>query len=135
MASEVSYRTVLVMVVLIVLAAFLISPVKQLLDEAQANRQLHEQIEQEKARQQQLKDQIAQWDDPDYVAAQARERLGYLKPGQTQFVVVDPSGRFVKPKQEQKPLEGPAKPWFLKMGQSLDALSGQVPTVQINNQK
>jgi len=30
------------------------------------------------------------WDDPAYVKAQARERLHFVMPGETQYVVVDP---------------------------------------------
>ena len=29
-------------------------------------------------------------DDPTYIASQARERLGYAKPGETQYAVVGP---------------------------------------------
>ena len=34
--------------------------------------------------------QIARWNDPAYVVAQARERLAYVLPGETPFRVIDP---------------------------------------------
>lgn len=34
--------------------------------------------------------ELARWDDEAYVAAQARERLGYVMPGETAYRVVDP---------------------------------------------
>jgi cell division protein FtsB len=40
-----------------------------------------------------LQAQIARWNDPAYVAAQARERLGWLVPGETGYTVVGPDGK------------------------------------------
>jgi cell division protein FtsB len=65
------------------------------------------------------------WDDPAYVEQQARERFGWLLPGETGYQVIDSNG---------KPLTGhdeltdpasiaPAKPdaWWTKVRASLDA--------------
>jgi cell division protein FtsB len=38
-----------------------------------------------------LRTELAKWDDPAYVAIQARERLHYVKPGETGFIVPNPS--------------------------------------------
>ena len=40
-----------------------------------------------------LQVQIARWNDPAYVAAQARERLGWLMPGETGYTVVGADGK------------------------------------------
>ncbi len=40
-----------------------------------------------------LQGQIARWDDPAYVSAQARERLGWLVPGETGYTVVGADGK------------------------------------------
>ena len=40
-----------------------------------------------------LQGQIARWNDPAYVTAQARERLGWLVPGETGFTVVGADGK------------------------------------------
>jgi cell division protein FtsB len=40
-----------------------------------------------------LQGQIARWNDPAYVAAQARERLGWLVPGETGYTVVGADGK------------------------------------------
>ncbi len=52
------------------------------------------------------------WNDPTYIASQARERLGYAKPGETQYAVVGPGD------DQQSGLAsstttntGPALPW------------------------
>ncbi len=39
-----------------------------------------------------LQSQLARWDDPAYVKAQARERLGWVMPGETGYRVVDEKG-------------------------------------------
>ncbi|MGI3784865.1 MAG: FtsB family cell division protein [Janthinobacterium lividum] len=40
-----------------------------------------------------LQGQIARWNDPAYVEAQARERLGWLVPGETGYTVVGADGK------------------------------------------
>lgn len=40
-----------------------------------------------------LQSQISRWDDPAYVSAQARERLGWLVPGETGYTVVGADGK------------------------------------------
>lgn len=37
-----------------------------------------------------LQEEKRRWNDPDYVKAQARERLHFVMPGETGYVVVDP---------------------------------------------
>jgi len=37
-----------------------------------------------------LRAQLERWDDPAYVAAQARERFAYVMPGETSYQVIDP---------------------------------------------
>ena len=37
------------------------------------------------------------WDDPAYVAQQARERFGYVKPGETPYIVLDENGDPLEP--------------------------------------
>ncbi|MBV7364199.1 septum formation initiator family protein [Actinomycetaceae bacterium TAE3-ERU4] len=128
--GELSYRVLALLLLIVVFGSFLASPIKQLLDQEQANRRTMAQIEAEKKRQQDLKERLARWDDPDYVAAQARERLGYLKPGQTQYVIVDPEAKFIKPSETSPALEGPRRPWFMVMNDSL-AAAGSVPALKV----
>lgn len=40
-----------------------------------------------------LEAELARWDDPDFVKAQARERLGWVMPGETGYRVVGADGR------------------------------------------
>lgn len=55
-----------------------------------------------------LRTELAKWSDPGYVAAQARARLHYVRPGETGFIVPDPAAG-----AEQLGLSGPtAQPWY-----------------------
>ena len=39
-----------------------------------------------------LQDQVSRWQDPNYVKAQARERLGWVMPGEIGYKVITPDG-------------------------------------------
>jgi cell division protein FtsB len=47
----------------------------------------------ERARVAALEQAQARWDDPSYVRQQARERLHFVKPGETAYLIVDPTPR------------------------------------------
>ncbi|OMH31620.1 hypothetical protein BGP79_10590 [Tersicoccus sp. Bi-70] len=49
---------------------------------------LQQSISEEQAQQTQLKDQLARWNDPAYVKQQARDRLFYVMPGETGYLVI-----------------------------------------------
>ncbi|MDC4232593.1 septum formation initiator family protein [Actinomyces sp. B33] len=64
-----------------------------------------------------MREQLDLWQNPDYIASQARERLGYVKPGQTQYAVVDPGEDYRDAAQVGAALdEGPARPWLQIVG-------------------
>ena len=78
-----------------------------------------------------LESEVARWDRPDYVRTQARERLGWVVPGETGYKVVDANG---------KPLGGgaeitsdtpePQKPqdaWWDKLWGSVEAADQPAP--------
>jgi hypothetical protein len=41
----------------------------------------------------QLEDELRRWHDPNYVQVQARERLGWVVPGEIGFIVIDTDGQ------------------------------------------
>lgn len=51
-----------------------------------------QQIRDRQAQISDLQTELARWDDPAYVKAQARERLGWVLPGETGYRVVDDNG-------------------------------------------
>src|SRR5690606_4775624 len=89
-AAVLSWR-VLVLAAVIALAFALVWPSLRVFGEQQAE---YEALQAERAEAQAevdaLEAELARWDDPNYVQAQARERLAYVFPGESPFRVLDP---------------------------------------------
>ena len=71
----------------------------------------------------QLQAQTKQWDDPAFVERQARERLQYIRPGDTLYTVLNADGT---PRENTKPSLGvlpaqPAPAWNARLWDSLRA--------------
>jgi cell division protein FtsB len=83
----------------------------------------------ERARVAALEQAQARWNDPAYVRQQARERLHFVKPGETAYVIVDPT-----PTPAPAPLATPkpAKaqgPWYAQLWSTVTT-AAQEPTKQ-----
>lgn len=84
-----------VVVVLLVLAGLVFSaalPVRTYLRQRAQISALQQQVTRDRAGVQQLQNVAAQWQDPAFVTAQARVRLGLVAPGETGYIVTDPGG-------------------------------------------
>lgn len=77
--------------------------------------------------------QLARWQDPAFVVAQARERLAYVYPGETPYRVVDPEvARPAAVGSVDEAANGDAKdgePWFGRMWASV-VVAGAEPQAQ-----
>ncbi len=82
---------------------------------------------------------LARWDDPAYITAQARERLSFVMPGETAWRVVDPQtvpGEAPDPVASPETVVAPSAPWYATVWQSVqgadrasgDASSTAAPT-------
>src|SRR4051812_34434857 len=85
----------------------------------------------ERARVAALEQQQARWNDPAYVREQARERLHFVKPGETAYVIVDPTPQpqpkaIAAPKVQKK--EGP---WYGQLWSTVTT-AGSEPTKGVN---
>ena len=67
------------------------SPLNQYLNQQQEKRELLSQLQETTARVEVLEQELARWQDDDFVRSQARERLGYVMPGETLYLVSDPA--------------------------------------------
>lgn len=81
-----------------------------------------------------LQSQLARWDDPAYVKAQARERLGWVMPGETGYRVVDengdPIGGGVVLQSQQRPVtEADNQYWWQRLAGSLSTADSPVRQV------
>ncbi len=66
--------------------------------------------------------ELARWNDPAYVTAQARERLSFVMPGETAWRVVDPQtvpGEAPDPVVAPAAAPTPSVPWYGKVWQSV----------------
>lgn len=65
---------------------------------------------------------LARWDDPAYITAQARERLSFVMPGETAWRVVDPQtvpGEAPDPATTPETAVAPSAPWYATVWQSV----------------
>lgn len=79
---------------LFVIAVFalvtLIPTVRAYLTQRAEIAQLEQEVSAAEQREKDLRAELARWEDPAYVAAQARERLAFVMPGETAYKVIDP---------------------------------------------
>jgi len=87
--SRLTGRAAILVMVLAVLAVSYASSLRAYLDQRAHIVDLKEQIAERRANIAELQREKERWQDPSYVSAEARERFGYVKPGETPFVVLD----------------------------------------------
>jgi len=78
-----------------------------------------------------LQDQKDRWNDPAYIEEQAREKFGYVMPGETAYVALDANGNPIKPAgklSSPASVGKPAKPtaWWSEVWSS-DLTAGNPP--------
>lgn len=120
-------RRVVVLAVLGVVCALVLAPPLRLYAEQQQEvAALREEIAQREPDVARLEGEVSLWGDDAYVAAQARERLGYVMPGETGFVVPDPDQDATTPDgsaQDGSPRPGaaPEGTWYDRLWSSVEA--------------
>lgn len=88
-------RLVALVVVLAVLALSYVSSLRIYFDQEQQIGAARAQIARDQAAVDRLNDEIARWQNPDYVKAQARDRLGWVLPGEVGYRVVGADGKVI----------------------------------------
>lgn len=102
----------------LVVCALLVSaalPLREYLGQRGDIRQLEQQQEAARKRVAALEEQKERLEDPAYTAALARDRLHFVRPGETAYVVIAPSAPPVPLKDAQRAASaptGPEAPWF-----------------------
>ncbi|MBK8448325.1 MAG: septum formation initiator family protein [Micropruina sp.] len=86
-------RALAVLSVLVVLALSYANSLRIYLDQQHDLGQAQQQIAERTEQISQLEDELSRWNDPAFVKAQARDRLGWLLPGETGFKVIGPDGK------------------------------------------
>lgn len=85
-----------------------------------------EQIDEARATSSALEEELARWNDDEYVKAQARERLSYVMPGETTYVVVGADSVGADDKTGSSQTAGEQRPpWYQELRESA-RVAGQV---------
>ncbi|TWD78969.1 cell division protein FtsB [Kribbella amoyensis] len=125
-------------VVLLVLGALIVSYAQSLrvwFDQHQQITALQQEIRDREKRVDQLNDEIARWDDDAYVRAQARQRLGWVMPGEVGYRVIGADGKPigappdpVVPSDAQADEQQPT--WYTKLWGSVEGAGKPVTPAQ-----
>lgn len=86
---RVSGFTMLSLGMLIVFVVVLAPSLRIFAEQQHERATLAAEVEAQKDLVEDLQQDVARWDDPSYVEAQARERLYYVKPGEFSYLVID----------------------------------------------
>ncbi|MFV0633803.1 septum formation initiator family protein [Demequina sp.] len=88
--AMVTWRSAVLLVVVGLAFALVAPSVRAYMDQEAMLESLRTEAADARAEVEDLEANVARWDDPAYVVAQARERLAYVLPGETPFRVIDP---------------------------------------------
>jgi cell division protein FtsB len=112
-------RAAVLLLVLAALALTLAFPVKEFLQQRSQINALKDQVSQAQVHVSALRAQQLQWQDPNYVEAQARERLHFVYPGEIGFVLLTPrdAKRARQPVLRTAPQE--ITPWYSTLWSSI----------------
>src|SRR3954462_233874 len=105
----------LVLCALVVSAAL---PLREFLSQRADIRHLQQSQSAARARVAAPEAQKARLEDPDYVAALARDRLHFVRPGETAYVVIAPSAAPATPTEARRAASapaGPEAPWYSQL--------------------
>lgn len=84
-----SWFTIATLTVLVLTVVVLAPSLRIFVQQQQQITQLRADVQAQKDGVKDLEGERARWDDPSYIEAQARERLNYVYPGETSFLVID----------------------------------------------
>ncbi|MFI9831771.1 septum formation initiator family protein [Streptomyces sp. NPDC051913] len=114
--SRLTGRAALLALVLCSLIVALAYPIRQYVSQRAEISDLQRQQEQARQRVEQLRDLKARWQDDAYAEQQIRQRLHYVMPGETGFVVVDPGAA----QQSRAELGAADRPWYSNVWDGVD---------------
>ncbi|MFE2423096.1 septum formation initiator family protein [Streptomyces hokutonensis] len=114
--SRLTGRAALLALVLCSLIVALAYPIRQYVSQRAEISELERQQEQARQRVEQLRDLKARWQDDSYAEQQIRQRLHYVMPGETGYIVIDPDAA----KQSRAELGAADRPWYSNVWDGVD---------------
>ncbi len=128
-----SVRLVVLGIVALGAFALVIPTMMNYVEQRAETRQLEEQAAQTRAENDKLQTEIDRWNDDNYVAAQARERLSFGYDGETRYKVIDPQAVVddTNPKTGQEVTAGAVEfpigkeeSWYRTLWESVEVAGG-----------
>ncbi|MCW7943300.1 acyl-phosphate glycerol 3-phosphate acyltransferase [Streptomyces hygroscopicus] len=114
--SRLTGRAALLALVLCTLVVALAYPMRQYVSQRAQVADLERQQEQARRRVEQLRDLKARWQDDAYAEQQIRQRLHYVMPGETGYIVIDPHAARPSPLERT----AAARPWYANVWDGVD---------------
>ncbi|GGZ16624.1 FtsB family cell division protein [Streptomyces poonensis] len=114
--SRLTGRAALLALVLCSMIVALAYPTRQYFSQRAEIAELEREREEARARVEELRDLKERWQDDAYAEQQIRERLHYVMPGETGFIVVDPAAV----KQPRTTQGTAARPWYANLWDGVD---------------
>ena len=115
-----SNRALIVGIVLFVVAITLAPPIQNYFTQRAQINALRTQISDNQAMLDKAAKELAQWDDPEFVASQARARLHFVFPGERQYIVV--GNEEIENSEQQTKVSGQLPvgiPWYSRLISSI----------------
>ncbi|MER6787118.1 FtsB family cell division protein [Streptomyces sp. NPDC000658] len=115
--SRLTGRAALLALVLCTLIVALAYPMRQYVSQRAEVADLQREKQQASERVRQLRDLKARWQDDAYAEQQIRQRLHYVLPGETGYIVVDPDAA----RQSRADLGAADRPWYSNVWDGVDS--------------
>ncbi|MFB7497882.1 septum formation initiator family protein [Streptomyces sp. NPDC056161] len=114
--SRLTGRAALLALVLCTMVVALAYPIRQYVSQRGQIADLERQRRQAEERVERLRDLKARWQDDAYAEQQIRERLHYVMPGETGYIMIDPNAA----KQARADLGAAHRPWYANVWDGVD---------------
>lgn len=114
--SRLTGRAALLALVLCSMVVALAYPIRQYVSQRAEIADMQRQKEEAAERVEQLRDTKARWQDDAYAEQQIRQRLHYVMPGETGYIVVDPDAA----KQSRADVAAADRPWYSNIWDGID---------------
>ena len=121
-------RAAVLALVLCSMVAALAYPMREFVAQRAQIAQQRAAADQARRQVEELRREQARWQDPLYVAAQARERLHYALPGEIPFTAVDPNASATATATGSTYQDVSQQPWYTSLWQSVDRADSATPT-------
>jgi cell division protein FtsB len=113
-----SLKTVIISATIILCAIFIFSPLQIYFRNQVELNNLQAQIASSEQTKADLQEQLDRWNDKNFVIAKARERLGFVFPGEMQVSVIDDKAKASEKSAKEKKQIANTDPWYSQIGNS-----------------